>query len=108
MRLLHLALQECPEDVFLEGILQPCLERGRLGVLQGLLETLDATLESWGRYLIPACQMLQRKGHFHTLYQLQQFMMVLKTHLNRNGTFLASHVPETVFVCVFRTTYEQL
>lgn len=73
-------LQECPEDVFLEGVLQPCLERGRLGVLQGLLESLDATLESWGRYLIPACQMLQRKGYYHTLYQLQQFMMVLNTH----------------------------
>lgn len=77
-------LQECPDEVFLEGILQPCLEQGRLGVLQGLLETLDATLESWGRYLIPACQMLQRKGHYHTLYQLQQFMMVLNTHLNRS------------------------
>ncbi|XP_053476228.1 zinc finger FYVE domain-containing protein 26 isoform X4 [Ictalurus furcatus] len=73
--LTYLLSKECPEDVFLEGVLQPCLERGRLGVLQGLLESLDATLESWGRYLIPACQMLQRKGYYHTLYQLQQFMM---------------------------------
>ncbi|XP_060781171.1 zinc finger FYVE domain-containing protein 26 isoform X2 [Neoarius graeffei] len=73
--LTYLLSKECPEEVFLEGILQPCLERGRLGVLQGLLETLDASLESWGRYLISACQMLQRKGHYHTLYQLQQFMM---------------------------------
>ncbi|KAB5582167.1 hypothetical protein PHYPO_G00184050 [Pangasianodon hypophthalmus] len=73
--LTYLLSKECSEEVFLEGVLQPCLERGRLGVLQGLLETQDATLESWGRYLIPACQMLQRKGHYHTLYQLQQFMM---------------------------------
>lgn len=82
------ALQECPEEVFLEGVLQPCLERGRLGVLQGLLETLDPSLESWGRYLIAACQMHQRKGHYHTLYQLQQFMMVLNTHLDKSDTFL--------------------
>ncbi|GAA6082903.1 zinc finger FYVE domain-containing protein 26 isoform X2, partial [Tachysurus ichikawai] len=73
--LTYLLSKECTEEVFLEGILQPCLERGRLGVLQGLLETLDATLESWGRYLMTACQMLQRKGYYHTLYQLQQFMM---------------------------------
>ncbi|KAF7710798.1 hypothetical protein HF521_009670 [Silurus meridionalis] len=73
--LTYLLSKECPEEVFLEGILQPCLDRGRLGVLQGLLETLDTTLESWGKYLMPACQMLQRKGYYHTLYQLQQFMM---------------------------------
>ncbi|TSV02061.1 Zinc finger FYVE domain-containing protein 26 [Bagarius yarrelli] len=71
----YLLSKECPEEVFLEGILQRCLEKGRLVVLQGLLETLDPTLESWGRYLMAACQMLQRKGHYHTLYQLQQFMM---------------------------------
>ncbi|XP_036431084.1 zinc finger FYVE domain-containing protein 26 isoform X2 [Colossoma macropomum] len=71
----HLLSKECPEEVFLEGVLQPCLERGRLGVLQAQLETLDPSLESWGRYLISACQLLQRKGHYHTLYQLQQFMM---------------------------------
>ncbi|KTG45236.1 hypothetical protein cypCar_00014961 [Cyprinus carpio] len=66
---------ECSEDVFLEGIFQPCLERGGLGALQGLLETLDSTLETWGRYLLSACQLLQRRGHYHSLYQLQQFMM---------------------------------
>uniref|UniRef100_A0A8C1BV50 Zinc finger FYVE domain-containing protein 26 n=1 Tax=Cyprinus carpio carpio TaxID=630221 RepID=A0A8C1BV50_CYPCA len=66
---------KCSEDVFLEGIFQPCLERGRLGALQGLLETLDPTLETWGRYLLSACQLLQRKGYYHSLYQLQQFMM---------------------------------
>ncbi len=32
--------------MFLDGIFQPCLERGRLGALQGLLETLDPTLET--------------------------------------------------------------
>ncbi|XP_042593060.1 zinc finger FYVE domain-containing protein 26-like isoform X4 [Cyprinus carpio] len=73
--LTHIQNKECSEDVFLEGIFQPCLERGRLGALQGLLETLDPTLETWGRYLLSACQLLQRKGYYHSLYQLQQFMM---------------------------------
>uniref|UniRef100_A0A3Q1JHG2 Zinc finger FYVE domain-containing protein 26 n=1 Tax=Anabas testudineus TaxID=64144 RepID=A0A3Q1JHG2_ANATE len=63
------------EEVFLEGVLQPSLERGRLGMLQGILEKLDPSLESCSRYLIASCQFLQRRGYFHTLYQLQQFMM---------------------------------
>uniref|UniRef100_A0A8C7CZW9 Zinc finger FYVE domain-containing protein 26 n=1 Tax=Oncorhynchus kisutch TaxID=8019 RepID=A0A8C7CZW9_ONCKI len=71
----HLLSKECPEEVFLEGVLQPSLERGRLGMLQGLLETLDPGLEVCSRYLLSSCQLLQRRGHFHTLYQLQQFMM---------------------------------
>ncbi|KAJ8341067.1 hypothetical protein SKAU_G00333580 [Synaphobranchus kaupii] len=73
--LCHLFSKECPEEVFLEGVLQPSLEQGRLGALQGLLEGLDPGLEGWSRYLIASCQLLQRRGHFHTLYQLQQFMM---------------------------------
>lgn len=68
--------QECPEEVFLEGVLQPCLERGRLGALQGLLEKVDPGLERCGRYLMASCHFLQRRGYFHTLYQLQQFMTV--------------------------------
>ncbi|KAK0146992.1 Zinc finger FYVE domain-containing protein 26 [Merluccius polli] len=73
--LAHLLSQECPDEVFLEGLLQPSLERGGLAALQGLLESLDPGLEASSRYLIASCQLLQRKGHFHTLYQLQQFMM---------------------------------
>ncbi|XP_062324940.1 zinc finger FYVE domain-containing protein 26 isoform X2 [Osmerus eperlanus] len=73
--LAHLLLKQCPEEVFLEGILQPSLERGQLGALQGLLEGLDPGQEACGRYLMASCQLLQRRGHFHTLYQLQQFMM---------------------------------
>ncbi|TRY86807.1 hypothetical protein DNTS_020528 [Danionella cerebrum] len=71
----YLQNKGCSDEVFLEGIFQPCLERGGLGALQGLLETLDPTLESWGRYLLSACQLLQRRGYYHSLYQLQQFMM---------------------------------
>ncbi|XP_031436154.1 zinc finger FYVE domain-containing protein 26 isoform X2 [Clupea harengus] len=70
----HLLSKECPEEVFLEAVLMPSLERGRLGVLQAQLESLDPTLEGWSRYLIASCQLLQRRGHFHTIYQLQQFM----------------------------------
>lgn len=68
--------QDCPDEVFLEGVLQPSLERGRLGTLQGILEKLDPGLETCSRYLIASCQFLQRRGYYHTLYQIQQFMMV--------------------------------
>ncbi|XP_070834596.1 zinc finger FYVE domain-containing protein 26 isoform X2 [Chaetodon trifascialis] len=73
--LTYLLNKECPDEVFLEGVLQPSLERGRLGTLQGILEKLDPGLESCSRYLIASCQFLQRRGYFNTLYQLQQFMM---------------------------------
>lgn len=68
--------QDSPDDVFLEGVLQPSLERGRLGMLQGILEKLDPGLEACSRYLIASCQFLQRRKCYHTLYQIQQFMMV--------------------------------
>uniref|UniRef100_A0A671YJ79 Zinc finger FYVE domain-containing protein 26 n=1 Tax=Sparus aurata TaxID=8175 RepID=A0A671YJ79_SPAAU len=73
--LTYLLNKECPDEVFLEGVLQPSLERGRLGSLQGIMEKLDPGLESCSRYLIASCQFLQRRGYFHTLYQIQQFMM---------------------------------
>ncbi|XP_054470599.1 zinc finger FYVE domain-containing protein 26 isoform X2 [Anoplopoma fimbria] len=73
--LTYLLNKECPDEVFLEGVLQPSLERGRLGMLQGILEKLDPGLETWSRYLIASCQFLQRRRYFNTLYQLQQFMM---------------------------------
>ncbi|XP_077477383.1 zinc finger FYVE domain-containing protein 26 [Stigmatopora argus] len=70
----YLLDKDAPEEVFLEGVLQPALERGRLGELQDVLEKLDPALEACGRYLMASCQWLQRRGYFHTLYQLQQFM----------------------------------
>lgn len=70
----HLLNKECPDDVFLEGVLQPSLEQGRLGSLEEVLEKLDPGLETCSRYLIASCQLMQRRGHFHALYQLQQFM----------------------------------
>ncbi|XP_044230886.1 zinc finger FYVE domain-containing protein 26 [Thunnus albacares] len=73
--LTYLLNKDSPEEVFLEGVLQPTLERGRLGMLQGILEKLDPGLETCSRYLIASCQFLQRRGYYHTLYQLQQFMM---------------------------------
>ncbi|KAF7655467.1 hypothetical protein LDENG_00055630, partial [Lucifuga dentata] len=71
----YLFNKDCPEEVFLEGVLQPSLECGRLGMLQGILVTLDPGLEVCSRHLIACCQLLQRRGFYHTLYQLQQFMM---------------------------------
>nr|XP_040055611.1 zinc finger FYVE domain-containing protein 26 isoform X1 [Gasterosteus aculeatus aculeatus] len=73
--LTYLLNKECPDEVFLEAVLQPSLERGRLGMLQGILEKLDPGLETSSRYLIASCQFLQRRGYYNTLYQLQQFMM---------------------------------
>ncbi|XP_049452933.1 zinc finger FYVE domain-containing protein 26 isoform X2 [Epinephelus fuscoguttatus] len=73
--LTYLLNKECPDEVFIEGVLQPILEHGRLGMLQGIMEKLDPGLETCGRYLIASCQFLQRRGYYNTLYQLQQFMM---------------------------------
>uniref|UniRef100_A0A3B5KZW3 Zinc finger FYVE domain-containing protein 26 n=1 Tax=Xiphophorus couchianus TaxID=32473 RepID=A0A3B5KZW3_9TELE len=73
--LTYLLTKECPEEVFLEGVLQPCVERGHLGKLQGIMGKLEPSLDSWSRYLIASCQFLQRKQYYHCLYQLQQFMM---------------------------------
>uniref|UniRef100_A0A8C5DIM3 Zinc finger FYVE domain-containing protein 26 n=1 Tax=Gouania willdenowi TaxID=441366 RepID=A0A8C5DIM3_GOUWI len=66
--------KECSEEIFLEAVLQPSLERGHLSMLQGILEKLDPGLETCSRYLIASCQFLQRRGYYHSLYQLQQFM----------------------------------
>ncbi|XP_015206656.2 zinc finger FYVE domain-containing protein 26 isoform X1 [Lepisosteus oculatus] len=72
--LLHLLNKESPEEVFLEGIFITCYERGKLHLLENLLESLDSSLESWSRYLIAACQHLQKRSFFNILYELQQFM----------------------------------
>ncbi|XP_034015732.1 zinc finger FYVE domain-containing protein 26 [Thalassophryne amazonica] len=73
--LTYILNKDCPDEVFLEGVLQPCLERGHLILMQEILETLDPGLETSSRYLIASCQLLQRRGYYHTLYHLQQFMM---------------------------------
>ncbi|KAB1277758.1 Zinc finger FYVE domain-containing protein 26 [Camelus dromedarius] len=72
--LLHLRHKESPPEVFIEGIFQPSYKSGKLHVLENLLESIDPTLESWGKYLIAACQHLQKKNYYHILYELQQFM----------------------------------
>ncbi|PNI83939.1 ZFYVE26 isoform 7 [Pan troglodytes] len=72
--LLHLLNKESPPEVFIEGIFQPSYKSGKLHTLENLLESIDPTLESWGKYLIAACQHLQKKNYYHILYELQQFM----------------------------------
>uniref|UniRef100_A0A2K6GRH0 Zinc finger FYVE-type containing 26 n=1 Tax=Propithecus coquereli TaxID=379532 RepID=A0A2K6GRH0_PROCO len=72
--LLHLLNKESPPEVFIEGIFQPSYKSGKLHALENLLESIDSTLESWGKYLIAACQHLQKKNYYHILYELQQFM----------------------------------
>ncbi|XP_059951930.1 zinc finger FYVE domain-containing protein 26 isoform X2 [Mesoplodon densirostris] len=72
--LLHLLHKESPPEIFIEGIFQPSYKSGKLHVLENLLESIDPTLESWGKYLIAACHHLQKKNYYHILYELQQFM----------------------------------
>lgn len=72
--LLHLLHTESPPEVFIEGIFQPSYKSGKLHDLENLLESIDSSLESWGKYLIAACQHLQKKNYYHILYELQQFM----------------------------------
>ncbi|XP_066244143.1 zinc finger FYVE domain-containing protein 26 [Saccopteryx leptura] len=72
--LLHLLNKESPPEVFIEGIFQPSYKSGKLHDLENLLESTDSSLESWGEYLLAACQHLQKKNYYHILYELQQFM----------------------------------
>ncbi|KAM6201009.1 zinc finger FYVE domain-containing protein 26 isoform 2-T2 [Rhynchocyon petersi] len=72
--LLHLLNKESPPEVFIEGIFQPSYKSGKLHTLENLLESIDPSLESWGKYLIAACQHLQKRNYYHILYELQQFM----------------------------------
>ncbi|XP_066550908.1 zinc finger FYVE domain-containing protein 26 isoform X2 [Amia ocellicauda] len=72
--LLHLLNKESPAEVFLDGIFVPSYESGKLHALENLMETIDASLESWSRYLIASCQHLQKRSFFNILYELQQFM----------------------------------
>uniref|UniRef100_A0A3Q1I043 ZFYVE26-like TPR repeats domain-containing protein n=1 Tax=Acanthochromis polyacanthus TaxID=80966 RepID=A0A3Q1I043_9TELE len=102
--LTYLINKDCPEEIFLEGVLQPSLERGCLGMLQGILEKLDPGLESCSRYLMASCQFLQRRAYYHSLYQLQQFMMFIPPAGGTAGTSLPFFVhvyqsdPESDFV----------
>uniref|UniRef100_A0A3Q3FY17 ZFYVE26-like TPR repeats domain-containing protein n=1 Tax=Labrus bergylta TaxID=56723 RepID=A0A3Q3FY17_9LABR len=86
--LTYLLNKDCPDEVFLEGVLQPSLQRGNLGMLQGILEKLDPGLETCSRYLIASCQFLQRRGYYNTLYQIQQFMMLVPPAGRAAGAFL--------------------
>ncbi|KAM4663559.1 zinc finger FYVE domain-containing protein 26 [Discoglossus pictus] len=72
--LLHLLNKDCPGDIFIEGIFVPSYEGGKLHMLENLLESIDASLESWSPYLIDACKHLQQRNYYNILYELQQFM----------------------------------
>ncbi|XP_007121439.2 zinc finger FYVE domain-containing protein 26 isoform X10 [Physeter macrocephalus] len=92
--LLHLLHKESPPEIFIEGIFQPSYKSGKLHVLENLLESIDPTLESWGKYLIASCQHLQKKNYYHILYELQQFM---KDHIRAAMTCIRffSHKAKT-------------
>ncbi|EPY79720.1 zinc finger FYVE domain-containing protein 26 [Camelus ferus] len=90
--LLHLRHKESPPEVFIEGIFQPSYKSGKLHVLENLLESIDPTLESWGKYLIAACQHLQKKNYYHILYELQQFM--------KTFTFLFQDQVRAAMTCI--------
>ncbi|XP_029454718.1 zinc finger FYVE domain-containing protein 26 isoform X2 [Rhinatrema bivittatum] len=72
--LLHLLNKDCPGDIFIDGIFVPSYEKGKLHLLENLLEDIDPSLEKFSIYLIAACKHLQQKNYYNTLYELQQFM----------------------------------
>ncbi|XP_030071386.1 zinc finger FYVE domain-containing protein 26 isoform X2 [Microcaecilia unicolor] len=72
--LLHLLNKDCPGDIFIDGIFVPSYEKGKLHLLENLLEDIDPSLEKFRTYLMAACKHLQQKNYYNTLYELQQFM----------------------------------
>ncbi|XP_014667165.1 PREDICTED: zinc finger FYVE domain-containing protein 26-like isoform X2 [Priapulus caudatus] len=69
-----LLVHDCAVDVFIEGVLAPCTEKGQLPKLLQQMESLDASLQQWCRYLKAACRYLDQRHLLHTLYDLQMFM----------------------------------
>ncbi|XP_072283613.1 zinc finger FYVE domain-containing protein 26 isoform X2 [Pyxicephalus adspersus] len=96
--LLHLLNKECPGDIFIEGIFVPSYENGKLHTLETMLESIDASLESWSTYLIDACKHLQKKSFYNILYEIQQFM---KDHVRAAMTCIR-------FFCHKAQTYHDL
>uniref|UniRef100_UPI00358E2D5C zinc finger FYVE domain-containing protein 26 n=1 Tax=Myxine glutinosa TaxID=7769 RepID=UPI00358E2D5C len=70
----HTLDKDCAEEVFVEGLLLPALQAGRLDDLLQHLFELDPLLQSWSSILVASCKHLNRRGLHHSLLHLQRFM----------------------------------
>ena len=68
--------QQCSPEVFLEGLLLPCLTGGQMTRLQENMLALDPSLDIWSVYLTAACRHFSKNKLMHVLYQFQLFMKV--------------------------------
>ncbi|CAH1262608.1 ZFYVE26 [Branchiostoma lanceolatum] len=66
--------KHCSPDVFIEGLLVPCLSRAQLPKLQDQMVMFDPTLAKWATYLTAACRYLNKNNRNYSLYQFQIFM----------------------------------
>lgn len=69
-------LQQCSSEVFLEGLLVPCIKEGQLSKLQEHMLRVDPSLVKWHPCLTASCRHVNRLGWSHILYQMQLFMKV--------------------------------
>ncbi|OWF55424.1 Zinc finger FYVE domain-containing protein 26 [Mizuhopecten yessoensis] len=65
---------KCSSEVFVDALLSPAIEEGRLGELVDQMVMIDPSLERWHPYLTTACRYLLKHRLHHTLYQFQLFM----------------------------------
>ncbi|XP_078590684.1 zinc finger FYVE domain-containing protein 26-like isoform X2 [Branchiostoma floridae x Branchiostoma japonicum] len=66
--------KHCSPEVFIEGLLVPCLSRAQLPKLQDQMVMFDPTLTKWATYLTAACRHLNKNNRNYSLYQFQIFM----------------------------------
>ncbi|XP_019625924.1 PREDICTED: zinc finger FYVE domain-containing protein 26-like [Branchiostoma belcheri] len=66
--------KHCSPEVFIEGLLVPCLGRAQLPKLQDQMVMFDPTLVRWATYLTAACRYLNKNNRNYSLYQFQIFM----------------------------------
>ncbi|XP_069118425.1 uncharacterized protein [Argopecten irradians] len=65
---------KCSSEVFVDALLSPAIEDGRLGELVDQMIMIDPSLERWHPYLTTSCRYLLKHRLHHTLYQFQIFM----------------------------------
>lgn len=63
---------EC--DLFLNAVYLHCLKNGDIERLHDAMKAKDPSLLVWRKYLIFACHFMEKKQHWHILYQIQLFM----------------------------------
>ncbi|XP_020279494.1 uncharacterized protein LOC109852609 isoform X2 [Pseudomyrmex gracilis] len=63
---------EC--ELFLNAVYLHCLKNGDIERLHDAMKAKDPSLLAWRKYLIFACHFMEKKQHWHILYQIQLFM----------------------------------